>query len=311
MMKSMRQTGIFAAMAAVVILLAGCEKESGNTVDNTPVKACITSSIDGMATRAANTAWAAGDHIGIYAIEGDTDLSLVNADYVTKNGDGVFTAVGEDFYFSSKETVNFFAYYPFTGTDGNSPGLINKEISAADQTPAGQAQIDYLYAWTSGSAARPNMQFRFNHCMSRIVLKFLPGDGITSLSDIEYMLGEVLLEGTFDPAAGEAEADIAMPAAALTMSVPGSDAAELSSSLIFFPQKGDDDKTLTLTMRGVTYTATFKFRENTANNNVRELAAGYSYIYNVKVNNATMTISPATIGNWGDGGSENIDSTAK
>lgn len=62
-------------------------------------------------------------------------------------------------------------------------------------------------------------------------------------------------------------------------------------------------------MRGTTYSATFQLPQNPQNNNVRELLAGHSYTYNVKINNTTMTISQATINPWEDGGSQNIDST--
>lgn len=316
MMKSIRLTGLFAATAATVILLAGCEKENENTVDNRPVKARITSTIDGMATRAAGTAWAPGDRIGVYADNTEGANFLTNAPYITTEGDGVFTAEGGEFYFQDKGNVQFFAYYPFEGTDGTLPGesgtgsKIRKTITAADQAPAAQPKIDYLFAGrTTASSTAPNVQFQFNHCMSRIVLNFLPGDGITALDDIEYTLEGILPEGTFDTYFGRAIADATTPAEPLTMSVSGSAALELTSSLIFFPQKSNDDKTLTLTMRGTEYTATFKFKENQKNGNVRELAAGYTYTYNVKINNTSMTISPATVNPWEDGGSDNINST--
>lgn len=312
MMKSIRLTGLFAATAAAVILLTGCEKENENTVDNRPVKARITSTIDGMATRAAGTAWAAGDRIGIYAVNGDGMPIRTNTPYITTEGDGVFTAGGEEFYFQDKREVQFSAYYPFEGTDGTFPGengtssTIRKTITADDQTPDEQPKIDYLYAGsTAASSAHPNVKFQFNHCMSRIVLKFLPGDGIAALDDIKYTLDGILPAGTFTTYNGYAIADDATPAEPLTMSVPGSAATELTSALIFFPQKSADDKTLTLNMRGKTYTATFKFKEN---GNVRELAAGHTYTYNVKINNTTMTIDSATVNPWEDGGSENIDS---
>lgn len=315
-MKSVNRLRMSAIMMAAAFLFTGCEKENENTVDNRPVKARITSTIDGMATRAAGTAWAPGDRIGVYADNTEGANFLTNAPYITTAGDGVFTAEGEEFYFQDKGDVQFFAYYPFEGTDGTEPGasgtssIIRKTITAADQTPNTQPKIDYLYAGrTAASSAHPNVKFQFNHCMSRIVLKFLPGDGITTLDDIEYTLEGILPEGTFETYFGRAIADATTPAEPLTMSVSGSAAAELTSALIFFPQKSNDDKTLTLTMRGTEYTATFKFKENQKNGNVRELAAGYTYTYNVKINNTSMTISPATVNPWEDGGSENIDST--
>lgn len=315
-MKSVNQIRMSAIMMAAAFLLAGCEKENENTVDNQPVKARITSTIDGMTTRAAGTAWAAGDRIGIYALNEEANILRTNTPYVTTAGDGVFTAEGEEFYFPNIDNVVFNAYYPFEGTDGTLPGAngtsntISKTITAADQAPDAQPNIDYLFAASiTASSANPNVQFRFDHCMSRIVLKFLPGDGITALDDIEYTLEGILPAGTFITSSGYAIADAATPAAPLTMSVPGNAAAELTSALIFFPQQSDDDKTLTLTMRGTEYTATFKFKENPNNGGVRELAAGHTYTYNVKINNTTMTISPATIAGWEEGGSENIEST--
>lgn len=315
-MKSVNRLRMSAIMMAAAFLFTGCEKENENTVDNQPVKARITSTIDGMATRAAGTAWAPGDRIGVYADNTEGANFLTNAPYVTTEGDGVFNAEGDEFYFQDKGNVRFFAYYPFEGTDGTLPGesgtgsKIRKTITAADQAPAAQPKIDYLYAGiTTASSTNPNVKFQFNHCMSRIVLNFLPGDGITALDDIEYTLGGILPEGTFDTYFGRAIADATTPAEPLTMSVPGSAAAELTSALIFFPQKSADDKTLKLTMRGTTYTATFKFKENPNNGGVRELAAGYTYTYNVKINNTTMTIDPATVNPWEDGGSDDINST--
>lgn len=314
-MKSVNQISMSAIMMAAAFLFTGCEKENENTVDNQPVKARITSTIDGMATRAAGTAWAKNDRIGVYAMNNNGLSILTNAPYVTTLGDGEFTAEGEEFYFQDKTDVYFTAYYPFEGDDGTAPGtngIISKTITAADQTPATQPKIDYLFAaQITANSANPNVQFRFDHCMSRIVLKFLPGDGITALDDIQYTLNGILPAGTFNTRNGGAAADDATAATPLTMSVPGNAAAELTSALIFFPQQSDDDKTLTLRMRGTDYSATFKFKENPKNNNVRELAAGCSYIYNVKINNTSMTISPATVNPWEEGGSDDINSTNK
>lgn len=118
------------------------------------------------------------------------------------------------------------------------------------------------------------------------------------------------LGGTFNTQTGEAKSEGKVSGlVALTLTVPGNGAAELSSPLILFPQQGNELRSLTLTMRGTTYTATFQLPQNPQNNNVRELLAGHSYTYNVKINNTTMTISQATISDWGDGGSQDITST--
>ncbi len=304
-MNLVTKMSLFAAMAAVATLLGGCENESVNPVDNTPVAARITSTINGMTTRAAGTAWTANDAIGVSGTSGAVAYS--NIKYTTTAGDGVFTVDGtanDNIYFQDKNPVEFTAYYPYTGENGTAAGLIN--AATEDQTSTGQAKYDFLFARATGSSSSPNVQFRFKHCMSRIVLKFLPGDGIASLGDIDYNLTGLVHEGTFDTASGEAKSDGTESATGISVSVPY-DAGGMSSALLLFPQQSDTKKTLTLTLRNIPYSAEFQLPENTPD--VHALLSGYSYVYNVKLNNATMTVSLATIDEWGDGGNENIDTT--
>lgn len=329
-MKSVNQIRMSAILMAAIFLFAGCEKEIDDTADNPPVAASINSAIipltdgpgssggsgtDGIpTTRAAGTAWAADDAIGITATHADGTTLLENAHYLTPGGDGTFTAAdGSVFYFTDNAEVGFTAYYPWTAPEKLKNGIIQDVLTGAtNQTPANQPKIDFLFATAKGSAASPDVRLQFRHCMSRLVLNFKPGEGIAALDDIEYWLSGIAVAGTFNPLTGEAKAEaINTPGIgiAINLTVPGNAAAELSSPLILFPQQGDDVRTLTLTMRGTTYTATFQLPQNPQNNNVREILAGHSYTYNVKINNTTMTISQATISDWSDGGSENIDST--
>lgn len=320
-MKSIKEIRVIAATAMAVILLAGCEKESNNVVENGPVAAGFTSTIAGMTsghgtanTRAAGTAWAANDAIGITATRADGTKLLDNAHYLTPNGDGEFTAAdGSMFYFTDNAEVGFTAYYPRTAPEKLENGIVKDVLTdATNQTPANQPKIDFLFATAKSSAASPDVKLQFRHCMSRLVLNFKPGEGIGTLDDIEYSLSEIALGGTFNTLTGEARAKAIGTVGimtAITLTVSGNGAAELSAPLILFPQQGDDVRTLRLTMRGTRYNATFQLPQNPQNNNVRELLAGHSYTYNVKINNTTMTISQATISDWGDGGSENIDST--
>lgn len=329
-MKSIKEISLIAATAAALLLLAGCEKESNNTVENGPVAARIHTVIDPMtsgpgssggsgtdgtpATRAAGTAWAKNDAIGIYTSLNAVGTKLLdNACYVTRGGDGKFTAEdGSVFYFTDNAEEEFTAYYPWTATEElDENGIIYGVLTdAANQTPEKQPEIDFLFATATGSAANPDVKLQFRHCMSRLVLNFKPGNGVATLDDIEYTLGGMKWGGTFNTLTGEAKNDGWVSGMlALTLTVPGNSATELSSPLILFPQQGNDLRTLTLTMRGTKYSATFQLPQNPQNNNVRELLAGHSYTYNVKINNTTMTISQATINPWEDGGSQNIDST--
>ena len=325
MMKSIKEIRLMAATAAALLLLAGCEKESNNTVENGPVAARIHTVIDPMtsgpgssggsgtpATRAAGTAWTANDAIGITATHAEGTKLLDNAHYLTPGGDGKFEAEdGSVLYFTDNSEVDFTAYYPWTAPDELENGSIHGVLTnAANQTPENQPKIDFLFATAKGSAANADVKLQFRHCMSRVVLNFKPGDGIAALDDIKYRLAGMDWGGTFNTQTGEAKNDGRTSGVFdLILTVPGSNAAELSSPLILFPQQGDGWCRLGLTMRGTTYSAAFQLPQNPQNNNVRELLAGHSYTYNVKINNTTMTISPATISDWGDGGSEDITST--
>ena len=309
-MKSLTQIRFVALVAAAATLFGGCEKERDNTVDNTPVAARITSTIDDMATRAAGTVWAAGDAIGVSGKSGEKPY--VNVKYVTTAGDGKFTVVNDagqdnDIYFQDKNNVTFTAYYPYDGENGTAPGangIISKSITDAEQTADGQPQIDYLFATATASSANPDVKFQFKHCMSRIILNFLPGNGIASLSDLTYNIDALALEGTFNTRTG---ATAGTATGNLTLSV-SYNAAAMSSTLIVFPQQASGAN-ISITMNGVDYTGTIDYPENADNGSTRELRAGYSYTYNVKVNNGSLGIELADINEWGDGGSENIDST--
>lgn len=328
-MKSIKEIRLIAATAAALLLLAGCEKESNNTVENGPVAARIHTVIDAMTsgpgssggsgtdgtpnTRAAGTAWTANDAIGITATHTDGTKLLNNACYLTPNGDGKFEAEdGSVFYFTDNAEVGFTAYYPWTAPKKLENDMLTVFTDAPMQRPEIQPEIDLLFATAKGSAASPDVKLQFRHCMSRVVLRFLPGDGIAELDDIEYTLDRMELGGTFNTQTGEAKVNYGMSTSithSITLTVPGNGAAELSSPLILLPQQDDDVRTLDLTMRGTTYTATFQLPQNPQSGNVRELLAGHSYTYNVKINNTTMTISQATINPWEDGGSQNIEST--
>lgn len=310
MMKPANQIRLFIAITAAASLLGGCEKEGNHRAGSTPVAARITSTIAGTTTahtRASGTSWAPGDSIGITATRANGTKPLDNTRYVTPDGDGVFTAGdGEVFYFTDNDDVGFTAYYSYGGEKyTNEDGTQTFVCGSPAQRPEVQPSIDFLFASATGSAASPDVRLHFRHCMSRIVLRFLPGERIATLDDIEYHLGGMLCSGSFNTLTGEIE-PLGNPIVMRELTVPGNAAAELSSTLILPPQQGDAERPLELTMRGTKYSASFRLPENPANGNVREILAGHSYTYNVKINDRTITIDLAVIAPWEDGGSKDI-----
>ena len=302
-MKPVNQIRFVAFVAAAATLFGGCEKESDNTVDAAPVAARITSTIDAMETRAANTSWAEGDAIGITTTYMN-GVKYTNIKYHTTTTTGGFTPAGstphDTIYFQNKENVTFTAYYPYDGTNGTAPGtnadgILTKTITAAGQTAAGQTEFDFLFATATGSSTSPNVEFRFRHCMSRLVLNFLPGNGITSLCDLEYTISNLAFQGTFDTGTGETQMT---EAGSLTLSVPY-DASAMYSTLIVFPQQAFSAD-IRIAMNNADYTGTIDFPENPANSNVHEFAPGHSYTYNITVHDTELTIKLADIKDWED-----------
>lgn len=295
--------------AAACLLLGGCGNESEGAGSNAPVPARITSVIGGMSTRAPGTAWAPGDRIGITATKADGTVLLSNAPYVTTDGNGTFTPEGDGFYYQDGDDVTFTAYYPFAGSSyiADDGGIMFLTGGMESQKPENQPKRDVLFATTTGSSSSPDLQLRFRHCMSRLVLRFLPGTGVASLGDITYELTGIRTTGIFNTLTGETIVVEASESVGLT--VPGSNASGLTSPLILFPQQSDAEITLRLTLRGETYTARFLLPGNPASGNKYELLPGHSYTYNIKVHHNGLTIASANVAGWGDGGSENINST--
>lgn len=308
-MKLVTRIRFFAAMAGMAILLAGCEKDIDNdkSAGYGPVAAKITSTIRDMSTRAAGTSWSIGDSIGISG-KSDT-VDYVNVKYMATSANGKFEVknVGlEDnaIYFQDGKAVAFTAYYPYTGTSGNAPGVLTRTLTAADQTLQKQPGIDFMFASGTGTAAAPEVNFVFSHCMSRLVLCFFAGNDVALLSDLTYTLSGLRWQGTFNTATGEARADLSVQPADIAIQVP--QATEMTSPLIVFPGQGDNSQPLNLvvTMNGRIYKGAF-----TPDKQGGVMLGGNSYICNVTLNKSTLTVEAASIEPWQSVANPNIEAT--
>lgn len=295
--------------AALALALAACTNDNENLNDG-PVAAVINAEIsDAVATRASGTTWEDKDKIGVSTIAG-TGTYYNNICY-ERNGSS-FTATGENIYFQTPESVTFRAYYPFTGTPGESAGVLTGVSTGSEnQTAENRPLIDFLYA--TGATAdthHPTIDFTdntkdngrdcsFHHCMSQITLTFEAGSGIsfTAVKPVSYKLSGLTLTGSFDTETGVAKADENAQAADLTMGLGGA----LTSSVILFPQ----------TITSIDLTVNFNDNDYNATLTVPDgaLQAGNNYTYTVKVRNRGIEVSQATIAAWNeiDGGEVGAD----
>ena len=217
-----------------------------------------------------------------------------------RNGSS-FTATGENIYFQTPESVTFRAYYPFTGTPGESAGVLTGVSTGSEnQTAENRSLIDFLYATgADADTHHPTINFTdntedngrdcsFHHCMSQITLTFEAGSGVsfTAIKPVSYTLSGLTLTGSFDTETGIAKADEDAQTANLTMGLGG----ELTSSVILFPQ----------TRASIGLTVVYNDNEYNATLSVPDgaLKSGNNYTWTVSVRNKDLSIGSAEISDW-------------
>lgn len=308
-------------VAALALTLAACSNdETEKQVTNEPTAARFYGEISDATTRAAGTAWTADDAIGVTGKSGDITYTNIKYKFAEAGKPfGVATA-GNTIYYQDYQSVNFTAYYPFSGTEKSAAQTVSKTIEAADQdvtnksveskfTP--QSQIDFLYGTGTGARGTDDgkVEFDFEHKMSKLILNFTQGNEV-DLNDLtQYKLDGLEMNGTFNPADGTAAANTTETTKTLTIAstdgnfTPAS-SAQVPSSLILFPQTAST-ATLTVTLDGKTYTATLTLPAKTAPATGNGLESGKKYTYNVTIGTKEMIVSEADITDWTEGVSGN------
>ena len=150
--------------------------------------------------------WDDGDEVSISC--GPTQRNVF---YRYNASDNSFTSINafDEIWLLGNEEYDVTAYYPCMGEEGTTPPVQNVEITSDNQANAEErVKYDYLYAATKATKAEPNVHLNFNHVMSRVNLKFVPGtdpDGNpVTLTSIECYLVGMKLKGTFDTTTGVA-----------------------------------------------------------------------------------------------------------
>ena len=275
-------------LAAAALSLAACDSEDNHIDDivQEPIEAHISATIgEDISSRARETDWADGDRIGVTM--GDL---YANIQYTTDNGDGKFT--GASMYFRNKQDrLTISAYYPFTGTEGSAPGIIETSTTLDRQTKDEQPKIDFLYTRlddVTGSA--PNINLAFKHQMSKLTLIFKNGNDGTDVSKINSCrIDGLVLDGTFNTATGECAAkDTSATPIELTPTVEHDNALPY---LILFPQTVGKVTMRIADSEGQEYSCELKFNDN-------RLVSGNHYVYTIVVKKTELNVEQYTITDW-------------
>ena len=202
-MKKMTKLFVLALLAGAMV---SCNTEdTASTTQNGKVAVQFTGGIS-VNTRAAGLAWADGDRIGIFMTEAGKTLSAdvikesVDNVCYQSNGSIAFSPIsgGKTIYYPIDGDVDFYSYYPQTTVSDYKVAL-----NVADQT--NQEAIDFMYAKTTGcNKATPQVDLRFSHMLSRLILNVQPGNGLTEedLKKLKVTIKDQNTTATFNLADG-------------------------------------------------------------------------------------------------------------
>ena len=178
----------FLALALLAGAMVSCSTEdTAPSTQNDKVAVQFTGSIS-VNTSAAGTAWAEGDRIGIFMTGTKQPLSAdaiqegVDNFCYQSNGSIGFSPIsgGKTIFFPIDGDVDFYSYYPHTTVSDYKVAL-----NVRDQTK--QEAIDFMYAKTEGcNKANPQVDLKFFHKLSNLVLEVQPGSGLTQ-EDLKKM----------------------------------------------------------------------------------------------------------------------------
>lgn len=301
---SIRHIAATLVAATALLLTAGCDDENNEPGGNDSNAAIITASIStshdvAPPTRASGTTWAKDDRIGITATTTGGQTVATNIQYTTPAGDGAFTPVNttdqnDGIRFSGKGEHTFTAYYPYKGDNGTLPGddgVIEIKMSSEHFAPEKQAEIDYLWGTATASSANPKANITFRHCMSRLLLHFVEGDGVTfPAGGLKFELNLFSSSGWFNIRTGEVEAD-AISQMVTNIPVPSSG----TGSYILLPQD-EPGLLLTVTINGREFSASLgDYLPNMASNPGKKgLEPGITYEFTITVKRKGLDVKAET-----------------
>lgn len=201
-----KMTKLFALALLAGAMVSCSTEDTVPSTQNDKVAVQFTGGIS-VNTRAAGQDWADGDKIGIFMIEAGKTLS---ADAISEgvdnvcyqsNGSIAFSPIsgGKTIFFPIDGDVDFYSYYPQTTVNDYKVAL-----NMADQKS--QEAVDFMYAKTTGcNKAKPQVDLKFNHMLSKLVLNVQPGNGLTQddLNKLTVTIKDQNTTATFNLADGE------------------------------------------------------------------------------------------------------------
>ena len=180
------------------LLLSGCDKDDSlNNIDGGGVR--FTTYM--VESRATDTAWEAGDEIGVYMqTNAASGYQNINVKYANTEGNvNSFVSENPITYSGNESTVSFMAVYPYneTITDGNYTFTLGNESLSKN---------DIMYASApSITAGTTNVTLNFQHKLTKIALQINDADG-NAVTDATVSIDKQRVNGVVDVATGTVNA---------------------------------------------------------------------------------------------------------
>lgn len=215
---SITERGLVTIFSLIMLInISSCTKEGIEGSENnlqkpTEVEAVFRTTIENnkekvsSTTRASGTMWEEGDAIGIFAlnqVEAPAAPTIYddkkNVKYIndTPGITANFSAAVDEIKFpTSKEMLDFIAYYPYSSTRISEVTGEDLNINVSNQSP--QSEIDVLYASATGyNSDNPEVDLTFQHKLSQLTFVVTAEEEIV-LEEAEITIHNCVTQGSIN-----------------------------------------------------------------------------------------------------------------
>ena len=307
MKKKLWLSATILCVVSAVMVSCSMDEESGiSAIKNREVKFSsdiITVDTDPKVKMGGNS-WHEDDEIGVYMLD-DAAMSIVeskgNIPFTaqTDGSTGTFVAQDQKIYFpDDSKDVRFMAYYPYQAT-------LTDEIYKVDVSDQRElSKIDLLYSFEGDaiynkSDSGKEIPLVFEHQLTNLIINIKPGGGLVEgdLSELDVYLSGFNTLADFDLMSKS----LANPSVIATI-----------TPVEITPNSGytDSYEAIILPVAEVPEGAKIVFDLQNGNlftwNFDKALETSTRYVYNVTINRSEIIVE-ATINDWTNGGSTDVD----
>lgn len=198
------KTKLFLTLAAAAIVLAGCNKDDNEVVDNWNGEIRLSSGVSLQQTRAfssMDTQLPNGQTVAVYVDKVNGGTEIYGNNVLTANGSGAFTGGTTMFFPEDKSNVNIYAFHTNGTLAVQFPALAITHTVKADQSAeANYLSSDLLYAANKAVAyTKSAVPLTFYHMLAKVQVAIKSGNGNPDLTGATLSIAGTKLKADFTP----------------------------------------------------------------------------------------------------------------